>query len=399
MSSAPTPSENPEPSPPLLAMLHSLIGFDTTSRESNLGLIEWVRDHLRRLGAHTRLSYDEAGRKANLFATVGEGGLPGLILSGHTDVVPVDGQAWNSDPFRAEVRDGRLYGRGSCDMKGFIACALAAVPQMLAHTGRAPFHLALSYDEEVGCLGVRHLLADLAEQGVRAAACIVGEPTGMQLVVAHKGRCELRCCVQGREAHSSLPGLGVNAIEYGAQIIAFIQRLAQREAATGLRSPGFDVPYTTVQCGTVRGGIAPNTVPKDCEFSVELRYPPGHPPERLVYEIQAFIAHDILPQMRQTWPQSAVDLSLVNDTPAFEIGPDAPLVRLVQQLSGAMQATRAAYNTEAGLFQRHGLPTVICGPGHIAQAHKPDEYIALSELAACEEFLGRLIRHGGRHPG
>ena len=383
-----------QPRPETLELLRSLIAFDTTSRESNLGLIEWVRDHLRRMGVQQiRLSHDADKRKANLFATVGEGAEPGLILSGHTDVVPVDGQAWGSDPFRAELRDGRLYGRGSCDMKGFIACALAAVPQMLAHTGRAPFHLALSFDEEVGCLGVRHLLADLAEQNLRAAACIVGEPTEMQLVVANKGRRELRCCVRGKEAHSSLPALGVNAVEHGAQIIAFVQRLARREAAQGPRWPGYDVPYTTLQCGTVRGGIAPNTVPKDCEFSIEMRYPPGERPQRLVDEIEAFIAQEVLPQMRQSWPQTSVSLELVNDTPGFEIDEKAALVRTLQRLAGARRMERVAYSTEAGLFQQHGLPTVICGPGSIEQAHRPDEYIALSELAACEEFLDRLVAH------
>ena len=380
-----------QPSGETLSFLHTLIGFDTTSRESNLGLIEWVRDLLDRQGVKSRLTYDRDGKKANLFAKIGGGSLPGVILSGHTDVVPVDGQEWRSDPFRATGRDGRLVGRGSCDMKGFIAWALAAVPRILTHSGDTPFYLALSYDEEVGCLGVRSLLADLAEQNIHPAACIVGEPTEMQLVVAHKGRREMRCCVRGKEAHSSLPELGINAIEYGAQIIAFSQRLAMREARLGQRSSGFNVPYNTLQCGTVQGGLSANTIPRDSAFSLEVRYLPGTNPEAIFEEIQSFIDSEVLPEMRSGFFDTSVDLTLVNDTPAFEIPSDSPLVRLVQRLSKSQRQSRVAYNTEAGLFQSYGIPTVICGPGSIQQAHRPDEYVDLDQIARCESFLASLL--------
>jgi acetylornithine deacetylase len=380
------------PSQQTLEILQTLIGFDTTSRNSNLGLIEWARDRLQRQGATTRLTYDDAGRKANLFATLGEGRAGGWVLSGHTDVVPVDGQDWHTDPFRAEVIGDRVHGRGSCDMKGFIACALAAVPAMLGHGGSAPFHIALSYDEEVGCIGVRSLLADLREQGILPDACIVGEPTDMQLVIAQKGRREMRCCVQGKEAHSSLPRNGVNAIEFGARIIAFIQKMAERESLVGARDQGFDVPYSTVQCGTIHGGLSPNMVPRDCEFSVEVRYLPQVNSNALFTELQQFVEREVLPEMQARHPEARVGWSLVNDTPGFEMNEQDPLVRRMRQLTGSTRLSRVAYNTEAGLFKQNGIPTLICGPGNIAQAHRPDEYVELSQLAACDRFLQSLIR-------
>lgn len=374
-----------------LSLLRSLIAFDTTSRNSNLDMIEWIRDYLQQFGVQSRLTYDKYTKKANLFATVGEGFAPGIILSGHTDVVPVDGQDWTTDPFGAEIRGGRLYGRGSCDMKGFIACALAAVPKVLASPTNTPIHFAFSYDEEVGCLGVRSLLADLAEQNIRAAACIVGEPTEMQAVVGQKGRREMRCCVRGKEAHSSLPEQGVNAIEYGAQIIAFAQRLAIREAAKGPQQAEFDVPYNTLQCGTTSGGLSTNTIPRDNEFSLELRYLPRTDANGVFNLIQSFIDADVLPAMRRLHPQTSVELTLVNDTPAFEIPVDSPLVQLVQKLTNSTKHSRVAYNTEAGLFQSYGIPTVICGPGNIEQAHRPDEYIEVDQIVQCDCFLTSLI--------
>lgn len=390
----------PMPSLAALDIARTLIGFDTTSRTSNLGLIEWVRDELCRLGIATRLTYDAGGTKANLFATLGaEGQSGGIVLSGHTDVVPVDGQDWVTDPFKAQISDGRLFGRGSCDMKGFIACALAAAPQVLERKLARPLHLALSYDEEVGCIGVRGLLADLADQGIRPAACVVGEPTSMQFVIAHKGHRSMRCCLRGKESHSSLTPSGLNAIEYGSRIIVQLQKMAEREETHGHRDGNFDVPYATLNCGTIQGGIAPNVVAKDCEFSVELRYLPDGGGENLLDDLQAFAETQVLAQMRARYPLSTLRWTTLSDTPGLSMSPSSPFVQWLRDISGARSRLgRVAYSTEAGLFQRAGIPTVICGPGSIEQAHRPNEYVELSQLAACENFLQTLAWHADDCP-
>ena len=376
------------PSAQVLDIARALIGFDTTSRHSNLGLIEWARDRLIAQGAHCRLSYDAERRKANLFATLGEPDASGgLVLSGHTDVVPVDGQDWHTDPFDAVLRDGRLYARGACDMKGFIACTLALVPALLQRSDAPPVHLALSYDEEVGCLGVREMLADLADAGIRPAACLVGEPTGMRPVIGHKGRRALRCCVNGREAHSSLPEHGVNAIEYAGRVAAEVQRLARAEAALNAHGLGYDVPYSTLQVGTIHGGLAPNTVPRNCEMTVELRYLPGADELAPLDRLMQFTQDTLVPEMSAVHREAGIDWTVLNDTPGLDLPDQHPLLRQVNALLGRQAPGRVAYSTEAGLFQRAGIPTVLCGPGDIAQAHRPDEYVALSQLADCERFL------------
>lgn len=390
------------PSPEVIDIVHTLIGFDTTSRLSNLGLIEWTRDRLRRHGVKTHLTYDEGGGKANLFATIGDERDGGLILSGHTDVVPVDGQDWSTDPFKATIKDDKIFGRGTCDMKGFIACALAAVPRMQAAGGERPFHLALTYDEEVGCIGVRDLLADLHAQGIRPAACLVGEPTQMSVVTGHKGRRELRCCVRGREAHSSLPLNGLSAIEYGAQIIAWLKHLADREAIDGRRMPGFDIPYSTLNCGTIQGGIAPNVIPRDCEFSVELRYLPGDDGTRLLDELRKYVDQRVLPEMKAKCPEAHIEWKLINDTPGLMVDEEGWLVSAVGHVLSAASGhapklQRLAFSTEAGLFSDAGIPALLCGPGSLDQAHRPDEFIEISQLAACERFLHGLVdrfQHG-----
>lgn len=380
------------PSPEVLDIARTLIGFDTTSRHSNLGLIEWVRDRLQAQGAHCRLSHDADRRKANLFATLGEPGQSGgLVLSGHSDVVPVDGQDWHTDPFDAVVRDGKLFARGACDMKGFIACALAVVPVLTSASSRRaggpPVHIALSYDEEVGCLGVREMLADLAEAGIRPAACVVGEPTRMRPIIGHKGRRAMRCCVTGREAHSSLPALGVNAVEYAGRVAAEVQRLARSEASLNARGLGYDVPYSTLQVSTIRGGVMPNTVPRDCEMTVELRYLPGADELGPLDRLLQFTQDTLVPEMNTVHREAGIEWTVINDTPGLDLPERHPLLQQVSALLGRQAPGRVAYSTEAGLFQRAGIPTVLCGPGDIAQAHRPDEYVALSQLAACERFL------------
>ncbi len=385
------------PSPHVIEMLTRLIAFPTVSRDSNLPLIYWVRDYLGSLGVPCRLTYDATGQKANLFATLGEGSAPGIILSGHTDVVPVDGQAWSTDPFHAATRDNAVYGRGSADMKGFIAVALALVPRFLEGKHGFPIHLALSYDEEVGCLGVRGLIKDLQEIGLRAAGCIVGEPTMMQPLVAHKGAYRYRCSVHGREAHSSYTPMGVNAIEYAARIIVYIRQLADELSFTEQRDMAFVVPYTTLQTGTVRGGLAANIVPKRCDFEFDVRTMPTTSHEYLYGKIQEY-AETLLPEMKAVDPEASIAFECLAETPGLSMTEDEDIVRLVKMLTGAKSASAASYATEAGLFHEAGIPTVICGPGDIEQAHRPDEFVALEQLARCEAFLSALIG-GGKSAG
>lgn len=378
------------PSPDVLAMIEKLIAFPTVSRDSNLGLIEWIRDYLAGMGVQSRLTYDASARKANLFATLGAGRKPGLILSGHTDVVPVDGQAWESDPFKATIRNGKIFGRGTADMKGYIATALTLAPKYLAANMDAPLHLALSYDEEVGCLGVRSLIQDLADIGLQAAGCIVGEPTSMQPVVAHKGTHRFRCCVTGREAHSSYTTLGVNSIEYAARIIVYIRQMADRMAQLETRDYGFTVPYTTLQTGVVRGGLASNIVPKDCEFQFEARTLPGVAPEKLYQEIQDFAA-TMLPEIRRVEPNAAIEFEWLASAPGLSMQESDAIVQLAASLARTKPSGAVSYGTEAGLFQQAGIPTVVCGPGSIEQAHRPNEFVTLEQIAHCETFLLGLI--------
>jgi acetylornithine deacetylase len=385
------------PSAAARALIERLIGFPTVSRDSNLGLIEWVRDHLTRLGARTRLTYDASGKKANLFATLGDSPRPGLILSGHTDVVPVDGQAWDTDPFAVLERDGKLFARGSADMKGFIGVALAQAPRFLEAlgTGRleVPLHYALSYDEEVGCLGVRGLIRDLEEQGIKPAGCIVGEPTSMQPIIAHKGMNRFRCAVRGREAHSSYVTAGVNAIEYAAKLIVFIREIAERLAQFEERDLGFVVPYTTMSTGVIRGGIASNIIPKDCEFQFDLRTLPRASAQAIYEEISAY-ARTLAAEMRRIDPEAGIELTWASETAGLAAEEGEAIVRFAQALSGRRDVGKVCYGTEAGLFRKMGVPSVICGPGDIAQAHRPNEFVSLEQLGRCEQFLGRILDTG-----
>jgi acetylornithine deacetylase len=378
-------------------MIERLIAFNTVSRESNLGLIEWVRDYLRGLGAKTRLTHDTAGKKANLFATLGDSDKPGLILSGHTDVVPVDGQNWDTDPFLATERDGRLFARGSADMKGFIGIILAQAPKFVAALNEkrldAPLHYALSYDEEVGCLGVRGLIRDLEENAIRPAGCVVGEPTSMQPIIAHKGTHRFRCSVHGREAHSSYVTHGVNAIEYAARLIVFIRQIADRLAQTEQRDYGFTVPYSTLSTGLIQGGIAANVIPKDCVFQFDMRTLPQASPEALYEEIRAGAAA-LAAEMRAIDASSGIDLQWMSQTVGLAASETDAIVRWAMQLSRNATVGKVSYGTEAGLFQKMGVPSVICGPGDIAQAHGPNEFVSLDQLAQCEAFMERILETG-----
>jgi acetylornithine deacetylase len=385
------------PSAASRAMIERLIAFKTVSRDSNLGLIEWVRDYLQGFGAKTRLTHDASGKKANLFATLGDSKKPGLVLSGHTDVVPVDGQNWDTDPFAATERDGRLYARGSADMKGFIGIILAQAPKFIAALNdnrlEAPLHYALSYDEEVGCLGVRGLIADLEEQGIRPAGCVVGEPTSMQPIIAHKGTHRFRCAVHGREAHSSYVTHGVNAIEYAARLVVFIRQLADRLAQLEQRDYGFTVPYSTLSTGLIQGGIAANVVPKDCVFQFDMRTLPQAKPDALYQEIHRY-AEVLAAEMRGIDASAGIDLQWVSQTVGLAAAESDAIVQWAMQLSRNPTVGKVSYGTEAGLFQKMGVPTVICGPGDIAEAHRPNEFVALDQLAQCETFMDRILESG-----
>ena len=374
--------------------LSRLIAFDTTSRHSNLALIHDCADYLESLGLKPWLSHNADQSKANLFATIAaadgntEGG---LILSGHTDVVPTDGQAWQSDPYRADIREGRLYGRGSADMKGFIAAVLAAAPAMVQAELKRPLHIALSYDEEIGCLGAPVMIAELQKRGLTPEHCIVGEPTSMRMVVAHKGIHTFRCAVHGKAAHSSLTPQGVNAIEYAAKLIVFINELAGRLKARHDTDPDYDVPFSTLSVNTIAGGIAGNIVPQLCEFEFDYRNLPHMSPADITAPIEAHIREVLQPQMQAVDAACRIDMHHGENVPAMPEAEAALLHDLITQLVQDSSRLKVAYATEGGQFQQAGIATVICGPGNIEQAHKADEFVELSQLARCDAFLHKLI--------
>jgi len=377
------------------AWLERLVSFDTTSRNSNLALIETVRDALAAQGLAPQLVHAPSGDKANLFVTLpAQDGATqgGIVLSGHTDVVPVDGQAWTSDPFALAERDGRLYGRGTADMKGFIATALALVPEFLAMPRSKPLHLALSYDEEIGCVGAPVMLAELQRRGIRADGCVVGEPTGMQVVVAHMGVNLFRCRVHGKAAHSSLTPRGCNAIEHAARLICRIRDIADHYQSQGPFDTFYDVPYTTLTTNQIHGGIAVNTIPDLCEFGYEFRNLPGMPVDTIQQQIEQYVQDELLPRMRREHADASIEIQRGARAPALEASEQEAITRLVRALTRDEQTRKVAYGTEAGLFQNAGVPALVCGPGHIEQAHKPDEFVEIAQLEACENFLRQLGR-------
>ena len=372
-----------------LALAQDLVRMNTVSANSNLELIHFIRDELHRLGVDSRLSFNADKTKANLFATLGEGKPAGVILSGHTDTVPWDGQAWSVDPLSAEVRDGRLYGRGSADMKSFIAMALAHAQAFLDSDAPFAVHFAFSYDEEVGCFGVRELIADLRDAGIRPLACIIGEPTGMVPAIAHKGVYRYRCCVRGKEAHSSLTPLSVNAIEMAARLVGRIRDMAEDFERNEPRYEGFEVLYSTASVGQFHGGIADNVVPRDAEFRYEFRDLPTAD-ARAMQQAVLNQARALEPAMQAVAPEAGFRFDTICEVPSFLGSADDAVTRLALRLSGEGRTTLVAFGTEAGLFKNAGIPTVVCGPGFITQAHQPDEFVSLEQLARCEAFMRGL---------
>ncbi len=373
-----------------LRLIQTLVQMNTVSHHSNLALIHFVRDELKNFGVASRITINAERTKANLFATLGEGKTAGIILSGHTDTVPWDGQDWTLEPLSATVRDGKLYGRGSCDMKGFIGMALAHAGDFLNSAAPFAVHLALSYDEEVGCMGVRELIADMKDAGIAPLACIVGEPTSMVPATAHKGVYRYRCCVRGKEAHSSLTPQSVNAIEMAARVVCKLRDMAEGFEANEPRYEGFDVPFSTASVGQFHGGIADNVVPRDAEFRYEFRNLPNADAISMQKEVLAFAARE-QPAMQKIAPEAGFNFETICEVPAFLGSAHDAVTRLAQRLAGEDRTTLVAFGTEAGLFKSAGIPTVVCGPGSITQAHQPDEFVSLDQLARCQAFMRGLV--------
>lgn len=380
-------------------MIEKLISFDTTSHLSNLELIEFVESYLASHGVSSRRVMNEEGTKANLFATLGdEKQAGGIVLSGHTDVVPVEGQDWSSEPFNVMERDGKLFGRGTSDMKSFIALALAYVPEFLKDGPKIPVHLALSYDEEVGCLGVRPMIETILRNLPRPQVVIVGEPSSMKVVNAHKGIQSYSTKVTGLEFHSSQTHLGVSAIQYAAELISFLMKLAEEMRERGDASGRFSPPYTTINVGIIKGGTALNIIPKSCSFVWEYRPLPDADPSEIIDRFNAFAEGDVLPRMRDVFPGASIETTTRAQSPGLAALDGDPGETLVMKLAQCNSAEAVSYNTEAGLFQLADIPTVVCGPGDIAQAHKPDEFVELSQIAECEKFMKRIAEFVSGRP-
>ena len=385
-------------SPQALEFAQTLVRMNTVSQNSNLELIHFIRDHLARLAVKSRLNFNDSKTKANLFATLGEGKPAGIILSGHTDTVPWDGQDWSMDPLSALVKDGpegpSLYGRGSADMKAFIGIAVSHAEQFL--NSEAPFaiHLAFSYDEEVGCFGVKELIADLRDANIQPLACIVGEPTSMVPAIAHKGVYRYKCCVRGKEAHSSLTPHSVNAIEMAARVVGRLRDMGEGFEREEPRFEGFDVPFSTTSVGQFHGGIADNVVPRDAEFRYEFRDLPTADARAMQAQVEAY-ARSLEPAMQAVAPDTGFRFETICEIPSFLGSEQDAVTQLALRLAREREVTQVAFGTEAGLFKQAGIPTVVCGPGSIQQAHQPDEYVSLEQLGRCQAFMEGLARAEG----
>ncbi|WP_434558976.1 acetylornithine deacetylase [Pseudomonas sp. R1-6] len=372
------------------ALLAELVGFATVSRDSNLALIEFVRDYLHGLGVTSELIYNTERTKANLLASIGPSVPGGVVLSGHTDVVPVDGQAWTAEPFRLSERDGKLFGRGTADMKGYLASVLAAVPTFLSSPLKRPVHLAFSYDEEIGCLGVRGLLEVLPQRVPQPALCLIGEPTELRPVLGHKGKLAMRCHVKGAPCHSAYAPYGVNAIEQAARLIGHLGEIGAELAEPSRHDPRFDPAYSTVQVGVIQGGTALNIVPADCRFDFEVRALPDFAPQAVVEQLRDYAEQTLLPRMQAVNADTAIRFEPLSAYPGLATSPHSAAARLVARLCGNDDFGTVAFGTEGGLFHQAGIPTVVCGPGSMDQGHKPDEYVSVEQMAACDRLMDRL---------
>ena len=379
--------------PESLPLIEQLITFDTTSRNSNLELIDFVYELIKQAGVTSELVYDSDKRKANLYATFGPQDVPGIVLSGHTDVVPVDGQAWDTDPFAVVQKDHQLFARGTADMKSYIAICLSNMQKIQNADLPMPVHFAFSYDEEIGCVGVQGLIKELAKKPVKPAACIIGEPTGMQVVTGHKGKLSHSCTVHGLECHSGMPHKGANAVEAAAEAIAHLKQMARRIRDRGPFDESYDPPYTTVHTGVISGGTALNIVPQECTFEFEFRYLPGDNPQDLMSEIKEYAEQYVLPEMRRVEKNARFEWNFKSAFPGLGTAENNHVTQLTKKLTDIKNTGKVSFGTEGGLFSEIGIPTVVCGPGYIINAHKPNEFVDIEQLNKCETFIGNLI-HG-----
>ncbi len=378
-----------------LQWIKRLVAFDTTSRHSNLELIALIQHWFEKHQLSPQLIFDETKTKANLLATLPayDGNCKGgVVLSGHTDVVPVDGQIWDSHPFEAIERDGRIYGRGTCDMKGFIAVLLKLLPEFSTLKLKKPIHFVFSYDEEVGCLGIRPLLAHFEKLQLKPEACLIGEPTNLQPVTAHKGRSLYRCRIHGAASHSSLTNKGCNAIEHAAHLIVYLRSLAEEFKQQGPFDADFDVPFTTLTTNMINGGSAYNIIPEWCEFAFEFRHLPQLKPQEITTKIEQYIHDKLLPLLHKEHPDACIDLVEISAAPGLDTSEDQMFTQLVRSLTNVNKKSKVSYGTEGGLFHEAKIPTIICGPGSIEQAHRPNEFVSIDQLKECEKLMGRLVR-------
>ncbi len=374
-----------------IAILQELVSFDSTSRESNLALIEHIRSYLDNLGIESRITHDASGEKANLWATIGPATRGGVVLSGHLDVVPVDGQQWSSDPFNMWQAEGKLFGRGVVDMKGFIAVCLAMAPQMLKQKLQLPIHFAFTYDEETGCIGVHGLLKDVVDNLPLPRAVIVGEPTSMKIIGGHKGSRSYRTVVKGVPAHSSDPRLGVNSIMAAAKIVTFLESLQQDLADNADKNSPFDPPYTTVDLGIINGGTANNIIPEFTEVQWGFRLLPQDSADTLQKRVIDFIDKEITPHIKAQSDKASVSTTISNNVAPLIPDDQSAAEQLIRHITGLNDSGVVSFGTEAGAFQQSGIPAVVFGPGSITEAHQPDEFIEIEQLAECIEFIENLL--------
>ena len=373
-------------------ILKSLVGFDTTSSKSNLDLIAFIKSYLNIHKIKSTLVYDSSGKKANLYATIGSSSEGGIMLSGHTDIVPITDQAWTYDPFHLTQKDNKLYGRGTADMKGFLALILSRVPKMISAKLSKPIHLAFSYDEEVGCVGVHRLLDLINGNSIKPAFCIVGEPTSMEVVTGHKGKCGYQVVVRGLACHSGQAPFGVNAVNYAAKLISHITEISKEKSIKGPFDYDYEVPYTTLHTGAISGGTILNIVPDSCQFEFEIRHLIEDNPKELINKIKLYAKENLLPNMHKVSSKTDIHFKEKVTYPGLSIDENSEPVKYVKKLLNNEQHKKVIFGTEGGLFQEKlNLPTVVCGPGSIDQAHKADEYISIDQLEKGGKFLDDLI--------
>ena len=373
-------------------ILKSLVGFDTTSYKSNLDLIAFIESYLNTHNIKSTLVHDSSGKKANLYATIGSGNEGGIMLSGHTDVVPVTGQTWTDDPFHLTQKKNNLYGRGTADMKGFLALILSRVPKIISANLSKPMHLAFSYDEEVGCVGVHRLLDLINGNSIKPTFCIVGEPTSMEVVIGHKGKCGYQVVVRGLTCHSGQAPFGVNAVNYAAKLISHITEISKEKSVKGPFDYDYEVPYTTLHTGVISGGTILNIVPDTCQFEFEIRHLIEDSPRELINKIKLYAKEHLVPDMHKVSSKTDINFEEKITYPGLSIDENSELVRYIKKLLNNEKHKKVIFGTEGGLFQEKlNLPTVVCGPGSIDQAHKADEYISINQLEKGGKFLDDLI--------